>query len=95
MVIVNGAVTTKDVLPPLLATYPDALEPHHDPDYSGNNGTPNTFSYSRVLIRQLTTEWVDKDGKELKTPITDTDINQQVLFLIMCLTTIIQIMKEM
>lgn len=72
--IVNGAVTTKDVLPPLLATYPDALEPHHDPDYSGNNGTPNTISYSRVLIRQLTTEWVDKAGKELKTPITDTDI---------------------
>lgn len=72
--IVNGAVTTKDVLPPLLATYPDALEPHHDPDYSGNNGTPNTISYSRVLIRQLTTEWVDKDGKELKTPVTDTDI---------------------
>ena len=72
--IVNGAVTTKDVLPPLLATYPDALEPHHDPDYSGNNGTPNTISYSRVLIRQLTTEWVDKDGKELKAPITDTDI---------------------
>ena len=72
--IVNGAVTTKDVLPPLLATYPDALEPQHDPDYSGNNGTPNTISYSRVLIRQVTTEWVDKDGKELKTPITDTDI---------------------
>ena len=72
--IVNGAVTTKDVLPPLLATYPDALEPHHDPDYSGNNGTPNTISYTRVLIRQLTTEWVDKAGKELKTPITDTDI---------------------
>ena len=72
--IVNGAVTTKDVLPPLLATYPDALEPHHDPDYSGNNGTPNTISYSRVLIRQLTTEWVDKDGKELKTPVTDTEI---------------------
>ena len=72
--IVNGAVTTKDILPPLLATYPDTLEPHHDPDYSGNNGTPNTISYSRVLIRQLTTEWVDKDGKELKTPVTDTDI---------------------
>lgn len=72
--IVNGAVTTKDVLPPLLATYPDAVEPHHDPDYSGNNGTPNTITYTRVLIRQLTTEWVDKDGKELKTPITDTDI---------------------
>ena len=72
--IVNGAVTTKDVLPPLLATYPDALEPHHDPDYSGNNGTPNTISYTRVLIRQLTTEWVDKDGKELKTSVTDTDI---------------------
>lgn len=72
--IVNGAVTTKDVLPPLLATYPDALEPHHDPDYSGNNGTRNTIYYSHVLIRQLTTEWVDKDGKELKTPVTDTDI---------------------
>lgn len=72
--IVNGAVTTKDVLPPLLATYPDALEPHHDPDYSGNNGTPNTITYTRVLVRQLTTEWVDKAGKELKTPITDTDI---------------------
>lgn len=72
--IVNGAVTTKDVLPPLLATYPDAPEPHHDPDYSGNNGTRNTVYYSRVLIRQLTTEWVDKDGKELKTPVTDTDI---------------------
>lgn len=72
--IVNGAVTTKDVLPPLLATYPDALEPHHDPDYSGNNGTPNTITYTRVLIRQLTTEWVDKDGKELKTLVTDTDI---------------------
>ena len=74
--IVNGAVTTKDILPPLLATYPDALEPHHDPEYQGNNGTPNTISYSRVLIRQLTTEWVDKDGKELKTPVTDTDIKQ-------------------
>lgn len=72
--IVNGAVTTKDVLPPLLATYPDAPEPHHDPDYSGNNGTRNTIYYSRVLVRQLTTEWVDKDGKELKTPVTDTDI---------------------
>lgn len=72
--IVNGAVTTKDVLPPLLATYPDAPEPHHDPDYSGNNGTQNTIYYSRVLVRQLTTEWVDKDGKELKTPVTDTDI---------------------
>ena len=72
--IVNGAVTTKDVLQPLLATYPDAPEPYHDPDYSGNNGTRNTIYYSRVLIRQLTTEWVDKDGKELKTPITDTDI---------------------
>lgn len=72
--IVNGAVTTKDVLPPLLATYPDAPEPHHDPDYSGNNGTPNTITYTRVLIRQLTTEWVDKEGKELKTSITDTDI---------------------
>lgn len=72
--IVNGAVTTKDVLPPLLATYPETLEPHHDPDYSGNNGTSNTISYTRVLIRQLTTEWVDKDGKELKTPVTDTDI---------------------
>ena len=72
--IVNGAVTTKDVLPPLIATYPNALEPHHDPDYQGNNGTRNTIYYSRVLIRQLTTEWVDKDGKELKAPITDTDI---------------------
>lgn len=72
--IVNGAVTTKDVLPPLLATYPDAPEPHHDPDYSGNNGTRNAIYYSRVLVRQLTTEWVDKDGKELKTPVTDTDI---------------------
>lgn len=72
--IVNGAVTTKDVLPPLLATYPDAPEPHHDPDYSSNNGTRNTIYYSRVLVRQLTTEWVDKDGKELKTPVTDTDI---------------------
>ena len=72
--IVNGAVTTKDVLPPLLATYPDALESHHDPDYQGNNGTPNTITYTRVLIRQLTTEWVDKDGKELKTSVTDTDI---------------------
>lgn len=72
--IVNGAVTTKDVLPPLLATYPDALEPHHDPDYSGNNGTPNTIMYARVAIRQVTTEWVDKDGKELKTSVTDTDI---------------------
>lgn len=72
--IVNGAVTTKDVLPPLLATYPDAPEPHHDPDYSGNNGTRNAIYYSRVLVRQLTTEWVDKEGKELKTPVTDTDI---------------------
>lgn len=72
--IVNGAVTTKDVLPPLIATYPNALEPHHDPDYSGNNGTPNTITYTRVLIRQLTTEWVDKDGKELKTLVIDTDI---------------------
>lgn len=34
----------------------------------------NTLTYNRVLIRQLTTKWVDKDGKELKTPVTDTDI---------------------
>ena len=72
--IVNGAVTTKDVLPPFLLKTPDAPEPYQEPEYSGNNGTPNTISYSRVLIRQLTTEWVDKAGKELKTPITDTDI---------------------
>ena len=72
--IVNGAVTTKDVLPPLIATYPEALEPHHDPEYQGNNGTPNTIMYARVAVKQLTTEWVDKDGKELKAPITDTDI---------------------
>jgi surface repeat SSSPR-51 protein len=72
--IVNGAVTTKDVLPPFVLRTPDAPEPYHDPDYSGSNGTPNTLTYSRVLIRQLTTKWVDKDGKELKTPVTDTDI---------------------
>ena len=72
--IVNGAVTTKDVLPPFVLRTPDAPEPYHDTDYSGNNGTPNTISYSRVLIRQVTTEWVDKDGKELKTLVTDTDI---------------------
>lgn len=72
--IVNGAVTTKDVLSPFVLRTPDAPEPYHDPDYSGSNGTPNTLTYSRVLIRQLTTKWVDKDGKELKTPVTDTDI---------------------
>ena len=72
--IVNGAVTTKDVLPPFVLRTPDAPEPYHDPDYPGSNGTRNTIYYSRVLIRQLTTEWVDKDGKELKTPVTDTDI---------------------
>lgn len=72
--IVNGAVTTKDVLPPFVLRTPDAPEPYHDPDYPGSNGTPNTLTYNRVLIRQLTTKWVDKDGKELKTPVTDTDI---------------------
>lgn len=72
--IINGAVTTKDVLPPFVLRTPDAPEPYHDPDYPGSNGTPNTLTYSRVLIRQLTTKWVDKDGKELKTPVTDTDI---------------------
>ena len=72
--IVNGAVTTKDVLPPFVLRTPDAPEPYHDPDYSGSNGTPNTLTYSRVLIRQLTTKWINKDGKELKTPVTDTDI---------------------
>ena len=72
--IVNGAVTTKDVLPPFVLRTPDAPEPYHDPDYPGSNGTPNTLTYSRVLVRQLTTKWVDKDGKELKTPVTDTDI---------------------
>lgn len=72
--IVNGAVTTKDILPPFVLRTPDAPEPYHDPDYPGSNGTPNTLTYSRVLIRQLTTKWVDKDGKELKTPVTDTDI---------------------
>ncbi len=51
--IVNGAVTT-DVLPFVLRT-PDAPEPYHDPDYPGSNGTPNTLTYSRALIRQLTT----------------------------------------
>ena len=69
--IVNGAVTTKDILPPFVLRTP---EPYHDTDYPGSNGTPNTLTYSRVLIRQLTTKWVDKDGKELKTPVTDTDI---------------------
>ena len=72
--IINGAVTTKDVLPPFVLRTPDAPEPYHDPDYPGSNGAPNTLTYSRVLIRQLTTKWVDKDGKELKTPVTDTDI---------------------
>lgn len=72
--IVNGAVTTKDVLPPFVLRTPDAPEPYHDPDYPGSNGTPNTLTYNRVLIRQLTTKWIDKDGKELKTPVTDTDI---------------------
>lgn len=43
-------------------------------EYHGNNGTPNTTAYNRVLIRQLTTKWVDKDGKELKAPVTGTDI---------------------
>ena len=72
--IINGAVTTKDVLPPFVLRTPDAPEPYHDPDYPGSNGTPNTLTYNRVLIRQLTTKWADKDGKELKTPVTDTDI---------------------
>ena len=72
--IVNGAVTTKDVLPPFVLRTPDAPEPYHDPEYQGNNGTPNTITYTHVLVRQLTTEWVDKDGKELKTSVTDTDI---------------------
>lgn len=72
--IVNGAVTTKDVLPPFLLKTPDAPEPYQESEYSGNNSTPNTITYNRVLIRQLTTKWVDKDGKELKTPVIDTDI---------------------
>ena len=72
--IVNGAVTTKDILPPFLLEEPKEPEPYHDTDYPGSNGTPNTLTYSRVLVRQLTTKWVDKDGKELKTLVTDTDI---------------------
>lgn len=72
--IVNGAVTAKEVLPPFRFVAPFSPEPYQEPEYSGNNGTPNTITYTRRFVRQLTTEWIDKDGKELKTPITDTDI---------------------
>lgn len=32
----------------------------------------NTITYNRVAIRQVNTRWIDINGKELKTPVTDT-----------------------
>lgn len=72
--IVNGAVTTKDVLPPFLLEEPKEPEVPAVYGYQGNNGTPNTVSYTRVAVRQLDTRWVSTTGEELKTTVTDEDI---------------------
>ena len=72
--IVNGAVTTKDVLPPFLLEKPVEPETPAVYGYQGNNGTPNTISYTRVSVRQLDTRWVSTTGEELKTAVTDEDI---------------------
>ena len=72
--IVNGAVTTKDVLPPFLLEEPKEPETPAVYGYQGSNGTPNTISYTRVAVRQLDTRWVDTSGTELKTTVTDEDI---------------------
>lgn len=32
----------------------------------------NTITYNRVAVRQVNTRWIDINGKELKTPVTDT-----------------------
>lgn len=72
--IVNGAVTTKDVLPPFLLKEPKEPETPAVYGYQGNNGTPNTVSYTRVAVRQLDTRWVDTSGTELKTTVTDEEI---------------------
>ena len=72
--IVNGAVTTKDVLPPFLLEEPKEPETPVVYGYQGNNGTPNTVSYTRVAVRQLDTRWVDTSGTELRTTVTDEEI---------------------
>lgn len=71
--IVNGAVTTKDVLPPFLLEEPKEPEVPAVYGYQGNNGTPNTVSYTRVAVRQLDTRWVSTTGEELSYYYSTTD----------------------
>ena len=33
----------------------------------------NTITYNRVAVKQVDTRWIDVSGKELKTPVTDTN----------------------
>ena len=33
----------------------------------------NTITYNRVAVKQVDTRWIDISGKELKTPVTDTN----------------------
>ena len=75
--IVNGAVTTKDILPPFLLEEPKEPETPVVYGYQGNNGTPNTVSYTRVAVRQVDTRWVDTSGTELKTTVTDEEIKPE------------------
>ena len=63
---------TKPVAPeqPTLTPLVDVPEKPEPVKYNGNN----TITYTRFEVKQLTTKWVDKDGKELKAPVIDTDI---------------------
>lgn len=65
---------TKPVAPeqPTLTPLVDVPEKPEPIKYNGNN----TITYTRFEVKQLTTEWVDEDGKELKPLVTDDTIKE-------------------
>lgn len=65
---------TKPVAPeqPTLTPLVDVPEKPEPIKYNGNN----TITYTRFEVKQLTTEWVDEDGKELKPLVADDTIKE-------------------
>lgn len=65
---------TKPVAPeqPTLTPLVNVPEKPEPVKYNGNN----TITYTRFEVKQLTTEWVDEDGKELKPLVTDDTIKE-------------------
>lgn len=57
---------------PTLTPLVDVPEKPEPVKYNGNN----TITYTRFEVKQLTTEWVDEDGKELKPLVTDDTIKE-------------------